>query len=206
MREIVIASKNEGKIREVKRILGDLPVRWITWHDLKEWPDLVEDGDTFLDNALIKASKLSDATGYAALADDSGLEVDALDGAPGVRSARFGGEEGNDALNIRRLLKELADVSPGQRTARFVCCTVLYFTAGKYLDASGTCSGTIAMEPRGSTGFGYDPVFIPNGYDHTFAELLPGEKDALSHRGHALLSLRAGIMQKAMFEHGQWGF
>jgi XTP/dITP diphosphohydrolase len=206
VREIVIASKNDGKIREVKRILEDMPVGWITWHDLKEWPELVEDGETFLDNALIKASKLSGATGYAALADDSGLEVAALGGAPGVYSARYGGEEGNDALNVHRLLGELVNVPPPQRTARFVCCVVLYFPGGKCIDAAGTCSGTIAPEPRGSAGFGYDPVFIPDGYDRTFAELPPGEKDSLSHRGRALLALRAAVMERAMLEHGQWGF
>lgn len=206
MKEIVIASKNEGKIREVKRILGELPVRWTTWHDLDEWPDLSEDGDTFLDNALIKASKLAEATGYAALADDSGLEVEALHGAPGIYSARYGGEEGNDALNVRRLLTELTGVSPGQRKARFVCCVVLYFPGGKSLDATGTCSGVIAPEPRGSAGFGYDPVFIPDGYDRTFAELLPGEKDALSHRGRALAAMRVNLVSLATLDHGQWSF
>ena len=130
MREIVIASRNDGKIHEVRRILQGLPVRWLTWRDVEAWPEAEETGDTFRANALIKAEALAAATGAAALADDSGLEVDALGGAPGVRSARYGGEDGNAELNIRRLLRELAGVPEEERTARFVCWVVLLFPAG----------------------------------------------------------------------------
>jgi XTP/dITP diphosphohydrolase len=205
MRDIVIASKNDGKIREVRRILQGLSVRWLTWRDLAEWPELEETGDTFLDNALIKAGGLAAATGLAALADDSGLEVDALGAAPGVRSARYGGEDGNDELNVRLLLSELKNVPPRLRAARFVCCVVLFFPGGKYLEATGTCEGTIAPQPLGGAGFGYDPVFVPAGRELTFAQLTPGEKDALSHRGRALEALRACLLETALPGHAQEG-
>ncbi len=193
MREMVIASRNPGKVEEVRRIMQGLPVRWLTWRDFREWPEIEESGNTFRENALLKAKALADLTGLPALADDSGLEVDALGGAPGVRSARYAGEQGNDALNISRLLEELREVPPERRTARFVCRVALCFPGGKRLEAEGICSGSIAERPRGEKGFGYDPVFIPRGCDRTFAELDPGEKDALSHRGRALAALRAAL-------------
>lgn len=208
MRDIVIASKNDGKTREVRRILEGLPVRWLTWRDLEVWPQVEESGDTFLANALIKAEALASATGVAALADDSGLEVDALGGAPGVRSARYGGEDGNAELNIRRLLSELEGVPADRRAARFVCCVVFCFpgSGGNHIDTYGTCEGFITFEPRGEGGFGYDPVFMPQGRDLTFAELSPGEKDALSHRGRALQALRGRLIEMAMLDHGSFGF
>lgn len=198
MREIVIASRNDGKIHEVRRILQGLPVRWLTWRDVEAWPEAEETGDTFRANALIKAEALAAATGAAALADDSGLEVDALGGAPGVRSARYGGEDGNAELNIRRLLRELAGVPEEERTARFVCWVVLLFPAGGgCIDACGTCEGTITSAPRGRGGFGYDPVFVPRGGRLTFAEIPPEEKDAMSHRGRALQALRGRLDELA---------
>ncbi len=207
MRDIVIASKNDGKIREVRRILEGMPIHWLTWRDLEGWPEVEETGDTFLANALIKAEALATATGMAALADDSGLEVDALGGEPGVHSARYGGEDGNAELNIRRLLAELEEVPAEKRTARFVCCVVLYFpgSGGSYIDTYGTCEGTITCEPSGSAGFGYDPVFRPRGRELTFAEMPPGEKDAMSHRGRALEALHGRLIELAVHDHGKFG-
>jgi XTP/dITP diphosphohydrolase len=192
---IVIASRNEGKIREIQRILGDLGIDWITLRELESWPKLTEDGQTFFENALRKAQALTAFIGLAALADDSGLEVEALGGAPGVRSARYGGEEGNDRLNVRKLLKGMKGVPRTAREARFVCVVALSFPDGDYIWSEGVCAGSIAESPRGKGGFGYDPVFIPEGYDRTFAELPPAEKDSLSHRGKALRALRNQLVE-----------
>ncbi len=203
--DVVIASKNEGKIGEVTRIMEGFPIRWHTWREMESWPELVEDGETFLENAMIKARTLSEETGRPALADDSGLVVDVLGGAPGIYSARYGGEEGNDALNITRLLSEMRGVPPELRTARFICWVVLFFPGGEHVDTSGKCEGGITFKPRGSAGFGYDPVFKPSGYGRTFAEMGPDEKNALSHRGRALEALRGRLTEMAILDHGAFG-
>jgi len=200
--EVVIASRNPGKVAEIERILGGLPVRWLTALDFPDVPETEETGSSFRENALIKARALAEHTGKPALADDSGLEVDALGGAPGVRSARYAGGHGNDRENVRRLLRELEEIPSERRTARFVCRVALCFPGGRCLEAEGTCEGTIAEEPRGEGGFGYDPVFIPEGYQSTFAELEPGQKDALSHRGRALAALRAVLEAEMLADRG----
>lgn len=195
---IVIASNNAHKAEEIAHAL-DFP-GW-EFHTLRELgiaSDPEEDADTFLGNARIKAHAAWDAAkttlGHAAcvLADDSGLEVDALDGAPGVYSSRYAGEHGDDAANNRKLLRELADTPDSERTARFVCTLVFLDEAGREIDAHGTVEGKIGHSERGENGFGYDPLFLAEafGFERTLAEALPEEKNAISHRGNALLELR----------------
>jgi len=194
-RKLIISSRNEGKIREVRRNLEGLGIEWVTWKELADWPPLVEDGSSYYENALKKAESLSRFAGWSALADDSGLEVEALGGAPGVLSARYAGPEGDDQMNIRRLLSEMQGLPEEERSARFVCVLVLYFPGGEHLSVEGECEGTIVREPRGEGGFGYDPVFQPRGYQLTFAQLAPEEKDALSHRGRALRKLKKMLLE-----------
>ncbi|QJA06927.1 XTP/dITP diphosphatase [Thermosulfurimonas marina] len=189
---LVLATGNEGKIRELKALLEDLPLKILTARDFPEVEPPREIGETFFDNAFLKARHWALATGHLALADDSGLEVDALGGAPGVHSARYAGPAASDEENIRKLLEALKDVPPERRTARFRCVIILYHPAGRWLKAEGVWEGIIAREPRGSQGFGYDPVFLPVEFDlrKTAAELSPETKNRLSHRGKALAALR----------------
>ena len=156
---------------------------------------MVEDGVTFTDNALIKARSAREATGESVVADDSGIEVDALDGAPGVHSARYAGDEASDQDNVDKLLAALADrPDPAARTARFRCVLVLQHPDGRELVVDGTVEGHVAAAPRGPGGFGYDPVFVPTeGDGRTFGEMDPAEKHALSHRGRALAALLAAL-------------
>jgi XTP/dITP diphosphohydrolase len=187
--EIVLATRNKKKIEEIQRITADLPVTIRSLADLPECPETVEDRDTFEGNATKKAVEICRCTGKAALADDSGLAVDALGGAPGVYSARYAGEGANDVRNNEKLLFELKAVPPAKRKAHFVCCMALAFPDGEVMTFFGYASGSIAMEPKGKTGFGYDPVFLPDGFTRTFAEMSGEEKDQLSHRGKALEKL-----------------
>ncbi|RUM86946.1 MAG: non-canonical purine NTP pyrophosphatase, RdgB/HAM1 family [Thermodesulfatator sp.] len=191
-RTLVLATRNEGKIRELKALLADLPLKILTARDFPEVDSPEEVGKTFFDNAFIKARHWALATKHLALADDSGLEVDALDGAPGVQSARYAGPQASDEENLRRLLEELRDVPLEERTARFRCVIILYHPAGRWLKAEGVWEGLIAYEPRGHQGFGYDPIFLPMEFDFrkTAAELSPEVKNRLSHRGRALVALR----------------
>lgn len=194
--EVVIASSNEGKIREIVEIFSDLPVTLLTKEDVEVWPEdseMEETGASYLDNSLIKARAVVAATGKAALADDSGLEVDALDGGPGVRSARFAGAEASDQANNALLASLLSGVE--KRSARYRCVAVLVFPDGRELADWGECRGTIAKEPRGTGGFGYDPWFVPDGGSRTMAELPAEEKHAISHRGHALRGLAAKLRE-----------
>ena len=193
---IVVATGNPGKLAELERILDGLGVELVPMTDL-DLPSPVEDGDTFEANALIKARAASRATGLAALADDSGLEVDALDGAPGVRSARYAADHpeygaGDDANNAR-LVHELADVPADGRTARFVCAAALVLPDGDEVTERGAMEGRIVDVPRGDGGFGYDPHFISEGETRTNAELTADEKDARSHRGAAFRALRRHV-------------
>jgi len=175
-------------MKEIIELMGDLPVRVQSMRDYwKAVIDIEENGSTFIENARIKADWVFNHSEREwALADDSGLVVDALDGAPGVRSARFAGEHGDTAANNRKLLSLLQDVEPQRRTARFVCAAVLRINADILLTAEEACSGRIIDDARGGEGFGYDPLFIPDGYDRTFAELSPEVKNGISHRGKAL--------------------
>lgn len=188
----MLASANPKKVAELREILAasiDLVPR------PPEVPDVVEDADTFVGNARLKAAALVAATGLASLADDSGLEVDGLDGAPGVRSARYAGVGATDEANVTELLAALAGhPGPTERRARFRCVVVLRRPDGSEIVADGTAEGHIAAAPRGPGGFGYDPVFVPDASDgRTFAEMSRDEKHAISHRGHALAGLVAQL-------------
>jgi len=188
--DIVLATRNKKKIEEIKRITADLPISVLSLDNFPDCPETMEDRDTFEGNAIKKASEICYCTGKPALADDSGLEVDALGGAPGVFSARYAGSfSGNDVKNYEKLLEELKNVPDAKRGARFVCCMALAFPDGSVNTFIGYAKGCIAREPHGRQGFGYDPVFIPEGYNKTFAEMSGEEKDKLSHRGKSLEKL-----------------
>ena len=192
--KVVIASHNRGKLAEISQILASSGIELAGLDDFDPYPEPEETGNTFLDNAMIKAAAASEATGCPALADDSGLEVDALGGAPGVRSARYGGDGLSDAGRYTKLLEELAGVPEGKRTARFRCVMVLYPAPGSESDAlvtEGVLEGRIALEPSGDNGFGYDPVFFVPGSGRTAAQMEPAEKNAISHRYRALVEMRA---------------
>lgn len=184
---LVVATGNRKKLVELERLLDGLDVELVTIADLG-LPSPVEDGETFEANALIKARAAREASGHAAVADDSGLEVDALDGAPGIHSARWSG--GDDEANNDRLLAELAGVADDRRTARFVSAVAVVAPDGREWVERGTMEGRILHRRRGSRGFGYDPLFVAAGLDRSNGELDPAQKDARSHRGAALAAVR----------------
>jgi XTP/dITP diphosphohydrolase len=186
---LVIASRNPGKVREILAICRDWPVEWRTHEDVS-WPDVEETGDGYLENALLKARAVTAATGEAAIADDSGIEVDALGGAPGPRSARYAGDDASDEENMRALLRAVAGVPGGGRTARYRALAAVAWPDGREVHAEGVVEGTLRTKPKGEGGFGYDPIFEPAGWDVTMAQLTPEEKDRISHRGRALRALR----------------
>jgi XTP/dITP diphosphohydrolase len=191
----VLATANPDKAKEIAAILGD-GVDLIPRPD--SVPEVDETGTTLEDNARLKAVALVEATGEAAIADDTGLEVAALDGAPGVYSARYSGEDATYASNVAKLARELDGVPPEQRTARFRTVAMARFPDGREVVADGVVDGVIAEAPRGSAGFGYDPLFVPaEGDGRTFAEMEPAEKHALSHRGRAFRELKRLLEQPA---------
>ena len=196
---LLLASANQGKLRELRTILAGLPVELVglTQAGLGDPPEVEETGDTFLENARIKARAYAAWSGRAAVADDSGLEVDALGGAPGVRSARYAGPGAGDQANLDKLLAALAGVPPERRTARFRCAAVLVDPEGGEWHAEAAWEGRVLDAPRGTGGFGYDPVFLPDGWDRTSAEVDQATKDAASHRGKAFRALRPAIEQWA---------
>lgn len=185
---VVLATRNPGKLREVRALLAGLPVEWVGLSAIGAVA-LPEEGDEYAANAAAKARAAARASGLLALGDDSGLEVEALGGAPGPRSARFGGPGLDDAGRIRALLAALAGVPPERRAARFVCVAALAAPDGSIVTARGECPGWIAEAPRGAAGFGYDPIFTPAPDGLTLAELPDEEKDRISHRGHAFRAL-----------------
>jgi XTP/dITP diphosphohydrolase len=188
---LAIASRNEGKLREIAAICADWPLRWVTVRDDPEnWPDVEETGSTYLENAMLKARAVAAFTDGPALADDSGIEVDALGGAPGPRSARYAGKDASEERNLRALIGAVAGVPSGGRTARYRCVAAVAFPDGRDVWTEGVCEGTLITKPRGSGGFGYDPIFVPAGWDSTMAELSAEEKDRISHRGRAFRALR----------------
>ena len=193
---IVVATGNAHKLVEIEAILGAaMPgVRFVSIKQLGDFEDPEETGTTFAENALIKARAAVAETGFAAVADDSGLVVDALNGEPGVYSARYAGVHGDDAANNAKLLRNMADVPVAERTARFMSVVALVRPDGTALTGTGACEGTIGFEGRGSNGFGYDPLFLPQDTPgKTMAELTPEEKNAISHRYHALVDLSAKL-------------
>jgi len=197
---VVLATTNAGKLAEFKALLTGLPIELVSTHDvLDDIPLVLEDGDTFEANALKKARAIADAAMMLTLADDSGLEVDVLNGAPGVRSARFAGERATDAENNAALLEALKDVPLDDRTARFRCvlCLIDPWSGEQQtvITVAGACEGKIARSPRGSGGFGYDPLFVVAGGERTMAELSDAEKNAISHRAKAAAALRPKLVE-----------
>jgi XTP/dITP diphosphohydrolase len=187
---LAIATKNPHKLRELGRICRDWPVAWLTVENHPgPWPDVPEPHDTYLDNALEKARAIASALGEPAIADDSGIEADALDGGPGPRSARFAGEGASDAENLAKLVEMIGDDPSDARTARYRCVAAIAWPDGRALHAEGVCEGTLVVAPRGAAGFGYDPIFVPEGEHRTMAELEDDEKDRISHRGRAFRAL-----------------
>lgn len=192
MREIVVATKNAGKIKELRELLADLPLQL---KSLDEFPKLVEaeeTGASFAENAVIKAQSYALQTELWSLADDSGLEVEALDGAPGVFSARYAGENATDEEKIAKLLRELDKTADCRRLARFVCAMAISDEKGaiRFL-TEGVCRGKIAVTSRGANGFGYDPIFVPEGFERTFGELSGEAKQKISHRARAMRKIIA---------------
>ena len=188
---LLVATLNKGKLRELKELLSDLPFGLLSLEDFPGIETIPETGSTFLANASLKASGYARQAGVLTLADDSGLVVDALGGRPGVYSARYAGEDTSDAARIDKLLADIGHLEISKRTARFVSVTAIAASDGLILNASqGVCEGHIALEPRGARGFGYDPVFLPEAYSLTFAELTPQIKNQLSHRARSLKGTR----------------
>jgi len=187
---IAVASRNPHKLREIARICAGWPVEWVTVRDdPQRFPEVEETGDTYLENASLKARAVAAALDLPALADDSGIEVDALGGAPGPRSARYAGEDATDEQNLHQLIRSLKGVPAGGRTARYRCVAVLASPDGGQIHAEAECEGTLIRAPRGVAGFGYDPIFVPAGWDQTMAELTDDQKDRISHRGRAFRAL-----------------
>lgn len=185
-RRVLLATRNAGKLREMRRVTRDLDIEWVSTADFPDVPEPLEDGETFLENATKKALAYAEATGLAALADDSGIEVDALDGAPGVHSAYFAGLPRDDAANNLELVRRLREVPADRRTARYRCVMVFVDEGAVLHSTTGTLEGRIVTEPRGEGGFGYDPHFELLDRLQTTAELSADEKHAISHRGQAL--------------------
>jgi XTP/dITP diphosphohydrolase len=197
-RRVVLATRNAGKIAELSRILADVGggVEIVGLESFPDAPDVPETGLTFADNALLKARAIAACTGLPAVSDDSGLAVDALHGMPGVLSARWAGKHGDDVANLELLLGQLADVD--ERGAAFVCVAALALPdGGGEWTATGVLAGTLTRAPRGGNGFGYDPIFVPEGLSTTTAELAPAQKDAISHRGRAFRAIAPVIAARA---------
>jgi XTP/dITP diphosphohydrolase len=198
VRRVVLATRNAGKIAELGRILADVGggVEIVGLESFPDAPDVPETGLTFADNALLKARAIAACTGLPAVSDDSGLAADALHGMPGVLSARWAGRHGDDTANLELLLGQLADVD--ERGAAFVCVAALALPdGGGEWTSTGVLAGTLTRAPRGGNGFGYDPIFVPEGLSVTTAELAPSEKDAISHRGRAFRAIAPLIAARA---------
>jgi len=190
MKKVIVASNNQGKIKEIKEILKDFPLEVISLKEANIKVDVVEDGKTFMENAYKKAYEIYKITGEMVLSDDSGLMVDVLNEAPGVFSARFAGEHGNDKKNNEKILELLKDKKEEDRKAKFVAAIVFIINENKVVQVQGECNGYIIDEERGDDGFGYDPLFYIPDLKKTFAEISSSEKNAISHRGRALSILK----------------
>lgn len=189
----MIATANKGKVKEFEEILGSHDIKILTLLDFPEIGEIEETGKTFKENAALKATTVAKILNKTVLADDSGLVVDALDGAPGVYSARYAGEAHNDAKNNEKLLNELKNVKPGDRTARFHCTLAISTPVGEVDYYEGECPGEIALELSGANGFGYDPLFYLPDFGVTMANLTPDQKNSISHRGNAIKELGKNI-------------
>jgi XTP/dITP diphosphohydrolase len=195
MRRLLIATKNERKLRELKRLLGDVRFEILSLSDFPGITAPEESGKTFEENSTSKALYYADQSGILCLADDSGLAVDALGGEPGVKSARYAGPNATDAILCAKLLKNLENVPDEKRIAKFTCAATLAQSGKVLFTVIGACAGRIGREMRGTGGFGYDPVFYPDGWSKTFAEMSPQEKDSVSHRARAI-----GLFKKKFSE------
>jgi XTP/dITP diphosphohydrolase len=184
---VVLATRNEGKLKELARILGSVPLAGLD--QFPGAPEVAETGATFEENALLKARAIAAFTGQPSVADDSGLCVDALNGMPGIFSARWSGAHGDDKANLDLVLAQISDVPDERRGANFTCAAAVVFPDGTSHVVLGQVDGQLIRAPRGSGGFGYDPIFVPDGYDVTTAEMTAEEKDAISHRGKAFRAL-----------------
>lgn len=198
MKRVIFATGNEGKMKEIRMILKDFPVEVVSMKEAGIDADIVEDGKTFEENALIKARTIMKMTGDIVLADDSGLEIDYLDKAPGIYSARFLGENTSYDIKNNYILDKLKDVPDEARTARFVCAMAAVFPDGEEITRLGTVEGIIGYEIAGENGFGYDPIFYLPEYGCTSAQLVPEKKNEISHRGKALRALTEAIAPKLM--------
>jgi len=190
--KLLLATRNKGKVEEFRRILESIAPGEIELVGLDAFPnakDVDETGESFKANALLKAVQMCEATGLAAIADDSGICIDALDGAPGIYSARWSGEDGNDQANNEKVLTQLLDVPPEARGAYFICVAALALPDGRTHTEEGRFAGTILNSPKGENGFGYDPIFKPEGLEISSAQMSPQEKDSVSHRGKALRAM-----------------
>lgn len=194
--QLVLATNNRDKIKEIKYLLDDLPVTILTVDDFLEFPDIEETGTTLEENALLKATGIANFCDLPALADDSGLEVDALDGAPGVYSSRYAGEDVTYEDNNRKLIDELAGVPKEKRTARFRCVIAIDWNDGKTETVNGTAEGLITEDLSGDQGFGYDPIFFYPPLGKRFSEMATDEKNQISHRGLALQKARTKIIER----------
>ncbi|MFH1288000.1 MAG: XTP/dITP diphosphatase [bacterium] len=194
MESIVVATRNKGKLKEIREILGALSVNLLSLDDFSRLPEVIEDQLTFQDNALKKAKVIAEITGLPVLAEDSGLEIRALGGRPGIYSARFAGENANDAKNTKKVLDLMRDVPEEKRQARFITSACFFIPASFKFFTEGICEGNIIFKPLGENGFGYDPIFVPKGYKKTFAELSKTVKNRISHRAKALREMRKKIM------------
>ncbi|MBM3166132.1 MAG: XTP/dITP diphosphatase [Chloroflexi bacterium] len=197
MRKLLLATTNEGKTRELCQLLNGVPFELVTPKQLGINIDIAEDRASYQENASIKAEAYAQASGLVSLADDSGLEVDALNGEPGIRSARYAGDKANDKDRIEYLLSRLEGVPPEKRRARFVCIIAIAVPGEKTIICQGNCHGSITTEPRGENGFGYDPVFYLAELGKTMAELSPEQKGQVSHRGQAARKARHILEQLA---------
>jgi len=195
VKKVIFATKNKGKLREVKNIFEGSPFEILSLLDFENVPEIIENGDTFEENALLKAKTVYEYFKIPAFGDDSGLAVDQLGGAPGVISARYAGEDADDKENNEKLLNEL-NKYPEPHKAKFICAAVFY-DGEKKMDAYGEVRGRIIKDERGSNGFGYDPLFIPEGYDVTMGQLEIEEKNKISHRSHAFKKLRNLLEQSS---------
>jgi XTP/dITP diphosphohydrolase len=202
MRKLVLATQNSGKIKEFERLLAEVAsdIQVLGLRDFPDMPDIPETGESFLENSLLKARGISKFTNLPALADDSGLCIDYLNGDPGIYSARWSGVHGDDAANISKVLLQLEGVSLDDRSAHFKCEVALVFPdghkhQGREFTESGKLSGVITLSPRGTAGFGYDPIFQPDGAELTLGEFAHGEKDKISHRGIAMRAIAPRILE-----------
>jgi XTP/dITP diphosphohydrolase len=202
MRKLVLATQNNGKIKEFERLLAEFvsDIQVLGLRDFPDMPDIPETGESFIENSLLKARGISKFTNLPALADDSGLCIDYLNGDPGIYSARWSGVHGDDTANISKVLLQLEGVSLNDRSAHFKCEVALVFPdghkhQGREFTESGKLSGVITLSPRGTAGFGYDPIFQPDGAELTLGEFAHGEKDKISHRGIAMRAIAPRILE-----------